>query len=203
MPAATVALLKTWHNAVQVLVLSGKGGVGKSTVAAQLAWNLAEAGKEAGPQAAAAFQAGPRRRFLAAAVAAAAAAAAALPLRWSCPQPSPACGFAVAAQMPCDLLAPSQRGRAPQVGILDIDICGPSIPKMLGLEGEEIHQSGSGWSPVYPLPNLAVMSIGFLLTDPNDAVVWRGPRKSGLIKQFLKDVDWGSLDYLARFASRA
>lgn len=69
---------------------------------------------------------------------------------------------------------------------------------MMGLEGEEIHQSGSGWSPVYVLPNLAVMSIGFLLTDPNDAVVWRGPRKSGLIKQFLKDVDWGSLDYLVR-----
>lgn len=90
-----------------------------------------------------------------------------------------------------------------QVGLLDIDICGPSVPKMTGLEGEEIHQSGSGWSPVYVQPNLAVMSIGFLLTDPNDAVVWRGPRKSGLIKQFLKDVDWGSLDYLVRQRSLA
>lgn len=47
-----------------------------------------------------------------------------------------------------------------QVGLLDIDICGPSIPKMLGLEGQEVHQSASGWSPVYVQDNLAVMSIG-------------------------------------------
>ena len=47
-----------------------------------------------------------------------------------------------------------------QVGLLDIDICGPSIPKMLGLEGEEIHQSNAGWSPVYVEDNLGVMSIG-------------------------------------------
>ena len=44
--------------------------------------------------------------------------------------------------------------------------------------------------------NLGVMSIGFMLPDPDSAVVWRGPRKNGLIKQFLKDVDWGELDYL-------
>lgn len=47
-----------------------------------------------------------------------------------------------------------------QVGLLDIDICGPSAPKLTGLEGEEVHQSGSGWSPVYVEDNLAVMSIG-------------------------------------------
>lgn len=46
------------------------------------------------------------------------------------------------------------------MGLLDIDICGPSIPKMLGLEGEEVHQSNAGWSPVYVEDNLAVMSIG-------------------------------------------
>lgn len=69
---------------------------------------------------------------------------------------------------------------------------------MLGLEGQEVHQSSSGWSPVYVSDNLGVMSIGFMLTDPNEAVVWRGPRKNGLIKQFLKDVDWGTLDYLVR-----
>jgi Mrp family chromosome partitioning ATPase len=85
---------------------------------------------------------------------------------------------------------------ASQVGLLDIDICGPSLPRMLGLEGQEVHQSSSGWSPVYVSDNLGVMSIGFMLTDPNEAVVWRGPRKNGLIKQFLKDVDWGTLDYL-------
>ncbi|NXM87020.1 NUP1A factor, partial [Oenanthe oenanthe] len=83
-----------------------------------------------------------------------------------------------------------------QVALLDIDICGPSIPKMMGLEGEQVHQSGSGWSPVYVEENLGVMSVGFLLSSPDDAVIWRGPKKNGLIKQFLRDVDWGEVDYL-------
>ncbi|OAY29587.1 cytosolic Fe-S cluster assembly factor NBP35 isoform X1 [Manihot esculenta] len=83
-----------------------------------------------------------------------------------------------------------------QVGLLDIDICGPSIPKMLGLEGQDIHQSNLGWSPVYVESNLGVMSIGFMLPNPDEAVIWRGPRKNGLIKQFLKDVYWGELDFL-------
>eukprot|EP00002_Diphylleia_rotans_P016908 TRINITY_DN3286_c0_g1_i1.p1 TRINITY_DN3286_c0_g1~~TRINITY_DN3286_c0_g1_i1.p1 ORF type:complete len:284 (-),score=52.59 TRINITY_DN3286_c0_g1_i1:468-1319(-) len=112
----------------KILVLSGKGGVGKSTFSAQLAYFLASK----------------------------------------------------------DL----------QVGLLDVDICGPSIPKIMGLEGEEVHQSNAGWSPVYVEDNLAVMSIGFLLPDPDDAVIWRGPKKNGMIKQFLKDVNWGDLDYL-------
>jgi len=111
-----------------VLVLSGKGGVGKSTVSAQLALALASKGLE--------------------------------------------------------------------VGLLDIDICGPSIPRMLGIESEEIHQSNSGWSPVFVEENLGVMSIGFMLSDPDAAVIWRGPKKNTIIKQFLKDVDWGELDYL-------
>jgi len=66
----------------------------------------------------------------------------------------------------------------------------------MGLEGEEIHQSNSGWSPVYVEDNLAVMSIGFMLPDKDDPVIWRGPRKNGLVKQFLRDVDWGALDFL-------
>ncbi|XP_046392873.1 cytosolic Fe-S cluster assembly factor nubp1 [Ischnura elegans] len=82
------------------------------------------------------------------------------------------------------------------VGILDIDICGPSVPRIMGVLGEQVHQSGSGWSPVYVEENLAVMSIGFLLGSPDDAVIWRGPKKNGLIKQFLSEVDWGNLDYL-------
>ncbi|XP_016402892.1 cytosolic Fe-S cluster assembly factor nubp1-like [Sinocyclocheilus rhinocerous] len=49
----------------------------------------------------------------------------------------------------------------------------------MGLEGEQVHQSGSGWSPVYVEDNLAVMSIGFLLSSPDDAVIWRGPKKNG------------------------
>ncbi len=73
-----------------------------------------------------------------------------------------------------------------QVGLLDVDICGPSVPKLTGLEHREIHRSNLGWSPVYVEDNLAVMSIGFLLPNPDDAVIWRGPRKNGLIKQFLK-----------------
>ncbi|CAO2035532.1 unnamed protein product [Urochloa humidicola] len=83
-----------------------------------------------------------------------------------------------------------------EVGLLDIDICGPSIPKMLGLEGQSIHTSNFGWQPVYVESNLGVMSIGFLLADQDAAVAWRGPRKNNLIKQFLKDVDWGDIDYL-------
>ncbi|RUS88788.1 hypothetical protein EGW08_003418 [Elysia chlorotica] len=83
-----------------------------------------------------------------------------------------------------------------QVGVLDVDICGPSMPRMLGTEGETVHQSGSGWSPVYVRDNLAMMSVGFLLGSLSDAVIWRGAKKSGLIKQFLRDVDWDDLDYL-------
>ncbi|KAJ3600797.1 hypothetical protein NHX12_031772 [Muraenolepis orangiensis] len=83
-----------------------------------------------------------------------------------------------------------------EVALLDVDICGPSIPRIMGLDGEQVHQSGSGWSPVYVEENLAVMSIGFLLSSPDDAVIWRGPKKNGMIKQFLRDVDWGDLDYL-------
>uniref|UniRef100_A0A671PPY1 Cytosolic Fe-S cluster assembly factor nubp1 n=1 Tax=Sinocyclocheilus anshuiensis TaxID=1608454 RepID=A0A671PPY1_9TELE len=83
-----------------------------------------------------------------------------------------------------------------EIALLDVDICGPSIPKIMGLEGEQVHQSGSGWSPVYVEDNLAVMSIGFLLSSPDDAVIWRGPKKNGMIKQFLRDVDWGEVDYL-------
>lgn len=82
------------------------------------------------------------------------------------------------------------------VGIMDTDICGPSIPKMMGVEDETVHVSGSGWSPVYIMDNLGVMSIQFLLPNRDDAIIWRGPKKNGLIKQFLKDVEWGELDFL-------
>ena len=111
-----------------VLVLSGKGGVGKSTVSSQLARALASEGK--------------------------------------------------------------------QVGLLDVDICGPSVPTMFGLVGQRVHQSATGWSPVWVSDNLGVMSIGFMLPGQDDAVIWRGPRKNGLIQQFLCDVEWGALDYL-------
>ncbi|KAF9873202.1 hypothetical protein CkaCkLH20_09365 [Colletotrichum karsti] len=82
------------------------------------------------------------------------------------------------------------------VGVMDTDICGPSIPKMLGVESETVHVSGAGWSPVWVLDNLGVMSIQFMLPDRDAAVIWRGAKKNGLIKQFLKDVEWGPLDFL-------
>lgn len=83
-----------------------------------------------------------------------------------------------------------------EVGIMDVDVCGPSMPQMMGVQGERVHSSAEGWTPVYVDDNLSVMSIGFLLPDPDNAVIWRGAKKNGLIKQFLKDVLWGDLDYL-------
>ncbi|KAI7161525.1 Cytosolic Fe-S cluster assembly factor [Hortaea werneckii] len=82
------------------------------------------------------------------------------------------------------------------VGIMDTDICGPSIPKMMGVEEETIHVSSTGWEPVWVGDNLGVMSVQFMLPNRDDAVIWRGPKKNGLIKQFLKDVEWGEMDYL-------
>ncbi|KAF9005925.1 cytosolic Fe-S cluster assembling factor NBP35, partial [Cyathus striatus] len=113
----------------KILVLSGKGGVGKSTFTSQLAWAFAA-------------------------------------------------------------------DEDTQTGIMDVDICGPSIPTILGIASEQVHASSSGWSPVYVQDNLGVMSVGFMLPSSKDAVMWRGPKKNGLISQFLKDVDWGDLDYL-------
>ncbi|KAL3272370.1 hypothetical protein HHI36_013848 [Cryptolaemus montrouzieri] len=113
-----------------ILILSGKGGVGKSTVSTQLALTLKEKGFK--------------------------------------------------------------------VGLLDIDLCGPSVPYLLELENKDVHQSEGGWIPVYADKDqrLAVMSIGFLLNNRNAAVVWRGPKKTAMVKQFLTDVCWGDLDYL-------
>lgn len=115
----------------RILILSGKGGVGKSTLTAQLARVLAD---------------DPER----------------------------------------------------QVGVLDVDICGPSQPRMLGVEEESMHSSAAGLEPVVTGPNgnISVVSIGFLLGSEEQAVIWRGPKKNGLLKQFLRDVNWDQLDYL-------
>jgi len=82
------------------------------------------------------------------------------------------------------------------VGVMDTDVCGPSIPKMMGCEDETLHESGAGLHPVWADDNLAVMSIQFMLPNRDDAVIWRGPKKNWLIKKFLKDVEWGDLDFL-------
>jgi len=85
-----------------------------------------------------------------------------------------------------------------QVGLLDIDLCGPSVPYLLGLEGRDIFQCSEGWVPIYTdeSQTLAVMSIGFLLKNREDPVIWRGPKKTMMIRQFLTDVRWDELDYL-------
>ncbi|KAL6947636.1 cytosolic Fe-S cluster assembly factor cfd1 [Hanseniaspora osmophila] len=96
-----------------------------------------------------------------------------------------------------------------KVGVLDIDLTGPSIPRMFGLEGKEVFQSPQGWLPIekkfnadsnraHTKGSIKVMSLGFLLTNRGNSVVWRGPKKTAIIKQFLSDVYWGDegLDYL-------
>jgi ATP-binding protein involved in chromosome partitioning len=82
-----------------------------------------------------------------------------------------------------------------KVGLLDADIHGPSIPKMLHLDHARPRNEGDTILPV-EFGALKVMSIGFLLASSDQAVIWRGPMKMGVIKQFLKDVVWGDMDYL-------
>jgi ATP-binding protein involved in chromosome partitioning len=111
-----------------ILVLSGKGGVGKSTVSVNLAYALANKGN--------------------------------------------------------------------RVGLLDLDIHGPNIPKMLGIEDQRPAVLGKTIEPIHVTGDLAVMSMAFLLPDTSTPVIWRGPMKMGAIQQFLTEVNWGSLDYL-------
>ncbi len=117
----------------KVLVLSGKGGVGKSTIAANLAVSLCIAGK--------------------------------------------------------------------RVGLMDVDIHGPSIPRLLKMDDSRVVMNDNTLIPPTVMQNddggfLKMMSIGLLIPDSDDALIWRGPMKMGVIKQFLKDVEWGELDYL-------
>jgi Mrp family chromosome partitioning ATPase len=128
-PDVTVIASRLSNVRHKILILSGKGGVGKSTLTAMLARAMAASGSL-------------------------------------------------------------------NIGVLDIDLCGPSAPRIFGVSGEAVHQSGSGWSPIYVEDNLSLMSAGFLLPSEDAALIWRGPKKNGLIKQLLRDVDWDKLDYL-------
>lgn len=83
------------------------------------------------------------------------------------------------------------------VGLVDTDICGPSLPRLTGVRDEEVHSSAEGWEPVSVDDNVTLVSMHFLMGDKrNDAVIWRGPRKNAMIKNFLKEVSWGDLDVL-------
>jgi len=93
------------------------------------------------------------------------------------------------------LLAIALRRRGHEVGILDADITGPSIPKMFGLS-ERPSGNDSGILPVLSRSGIEVMSINLLLPSEEDAVIWRGPLIGNTIKQFGEDVLWGKLDYL-------
>jgi hybrid cluster-associated redox disulfide protein len=86
--------------------------------------------------------------------------------------------------------------RSTDVGLLDIDITGPNVPKMLGCEEHQIATKDGMIQPVVVPPRIKVMSMAFLIPDRRTAVVWRGPMKMKAIAQFIKDVDWGDLDFL-------
>jgi Mrp family chromosome partitioning ATPase len=82
------------------------------------------------------------------------------------------------------------------VGILDADIHGPNIPKMFGMTQKGVQSSEEGLVPFEAVEGLKVMSVGFLVRDDDDAVIWRAPVKHGMIEQFMSDVEWGDLDFL-------
>ena len=82
-----------------------------------------------------------------------------------------------------------------KVGLLDVDIHGPSVPTMLGLKPRPLQGNAEAIQPILA-GNLKVMSVGFLNEDIDKPFIWRGPMKMGVIKQFLGDVEWGELDYL-------
>jgi Mrp family chromosome partitioning ATPase len=94
-------------------------------------------------------------------------------------------------------LAVSLAKRNYDVGLMDVDLHGPSIPRILGLTG--VIQSGKTSKTISPLkylPNMDVVSIETLVKDRDAAMIWRGPLKGGVIRQFVADVDWNDLDYL-------
>ena len=83
------------------------------------------------------------------------------------------------------------------VGILDVDIHGPSVPRLLNLAGHvEADERGALLNPVRYNERLAVISMDSLLQDRDSAILWRGPKKTAAIRQFISDVNWGDLDFL-------
>ena len=91
-------------------------------------------------------------------------------------------------------LALSQKGK--QVGLMDVDIHGPNLAKMLGVENKRMENFQNRLLPVKAADNLKLVSMALLLESPGSAVIWRGPMKMKIIQQFLGDVEWGELDWL-------
>lgn len=83
-----------------------------------------------------------------------------------------------------------------KVGLMDVDIHGPNLAKFLGVEDKRLDMSSDGIKPVEVNDHLKLMSMAFLLQDPNLPVIWRGPMKMKAIQQFIGDVAWGDLDWL-------
>jgi ATP-binding protein involved in chromosome partitioning len=92
-------------------------------------------------------------------------------------------------------LAVALKRRGYRVGLLDADITGPDIPKLLGIEDVRLLSGPDGIEPA-DAEGIKVISMALLLRDRNSAVVWRGPMKMAAIKQFISDVNWGDLDFL-------
>lgn len=97
----------------------------------------------------------------------------------------------VAVNLSAALSAQGQR-----TGILDIDLHGPSIPKLLKIDNHRLFINENQYVPIMARENLFAISIGSLLTSENDSITFRGPRKSSMVRQFLKDVNWGKLETL-------
>ncbi len=83
-----------------------------------------------------------------------------------------------------------------RVGIIDVDLHGPDIPRMLGLEGTPQVNENKKLSPISYSENLKAISIESFTPNKDDAIIWRGPLKFSAIKQFIGDIDWGNLDFL-------
>ncbi|KYR01820.1 nucleotide binding protein 1-like protein [Tieghemostelium lacteum] len=95
------------------------------------------------------------------------------------------------------LLAYALASKSQKVSILDVDICGPSIPLLMGIQDQQIVNSEYGWiPPKSPGHEIKVMSVGSLLNSPDSPVIWKGPRKTTMIRKLLKDTYWGRQDYL-------
>ena len=93
-------------------------------------------------------------------------------------------------------LAMALAGKGFQVGIMDVDLHGPDVPRMLGLKGMLELSGNKKLEPMRRMENLKVISIESLTMSKDDAIIWRGPIKYSAIKQFVGDVEWGDLDFL-------